>query len=78
MIYKALDHDGKILGVVLASSEGLAKAFWHGQDIIPSHIDELWDDALKNHPTGVIPIVNTFETQLYINGDYITGRAIGE
>lgn len=70
-IYVAREYNDTVLGVVLARDKLLAFVYWQGQDIHPHHVDELTEDNLSYHPTGVIPIVRTKEAVLYKNGDYI-------
>lgn len=70
-VYIAKDYNDEILGVVMAKIQPFAYIFWQGQDIYPHHVDEIKEDILDNHPTGVINIVSTKEVTIYENGDYI-------
>ena len=58
-IFRATDHKNQVLSVLLARSRPLADAYWQGAGITPHSVQEL--DLLQDHPTGVIPIVNTIE-----------------
>lgn len=69
-IFIAKTHDGKVQSVVLARSRELAVAYWHGQDTQPFSITERTDNDLIIHPTGVLPILNTKEKEIYLNGKF--------
>lgn len=58
-IYIAKDYDGFVESVVLARSYELAQAFWQGQKVYPHSVDIKNESDLKDHPTGVLPIVKT-------------------
>ena len=58
-IYIAKNYDGFVESVVLARSYELAQAFWQGQEIYPHSVDTRTEQDLKEHPTGVLPIVKT-------------------
>lgn len=65
MIVIAYNHNGKVVSIVNAKSEELAKAFWQGRGIIYNTINNLDDKktftSLDEHPTGVYPIFETIE-----------------
>jgi len=58
-IYIAKNYDGYVESVVLARSYELAQAFWQGLGIYPHSIDIRNEVDLKDHITGVMPIVKT-------------------
>ena len=58
-IFIAKDYDGFIESVVLARSYELANAYWQGLGIYPHSTDTRIEQDLKEHPTGVLPIVKT-------------------
>lgn len=58
-IFIANNHDGYIESVVLAKTYELAQAFWQGLGIYPHSIDVKREEDLKDHITGVLPIVKT-------------------
>ncbi len=61
-IYVAKNYDGYVVSVVLAKNYELANAFWQGQEIYPHSVDiRIEEKDLKDHPTGVLPIVRTRE-----------------
>ena len=63
-IFIARHYDGTPIDVVLTASKELANAYWQGKGIIPHSVDMRSDADLKDHPTGVLPIVSTREEQL--------------
>ena len=58
-IFIAKTYDGKVESVVLAKNYEVAQAYWQGKDIYPHSVNTFTEDNLKNHPAGVLPIVNT-------------------
>ena len=58
-VYAAKDFDGSTLSVVLARNNELAAAYWHGRGIIPHSVECREEEQLKDHPTGVISLVDT-------------------
>jgi hypothetical protein len=60
-IYIAKKYDGIVESVVLAKSYELANAYWQGMGILPHSIDTRNENDLKDHPTGVLPIVTAKE-----------------
>jgi len=58
-IFVAKNCDGFVESVVLARSYELAQAFWQGLGIYPHSVDTRIEQDLKEHPTGVLPIVKT-------------------
>jgi len=58
-IYIAKTYDGYVESVVLARGYELAQAFWQGLGIYPHSVDIRNESDLKDHPTGVLPIVKT-------------------
>ncbi len=58
-IFIAKTYDGKVESVVLAKSYELAQAYWQGKDIYAHSVDTFTEDDLKDHSTGVLPIVKT-------------------
>lgn len=75
-IYVAKDYSGKIESVVLARSRELAVAYWHGQDVYPHSTEELTDENLNGHPTGVLPVLKTKDKEFYHNGKFIKLKVI--
>lgn len=65
MVVIAYNHAGKVVSIVNAKSEELAKVFWHGQSLNYDHARSLDDSEtfmpLSEHPTGVYPILQTIE-----------------
>lgn len=60
-LFIAKNHEGKVIDVVLAKIIELANAYWHGKEIIPHTVNSKSDADLEGHPTGVLPIVSTYE-----------------
>ena len=58
-IFIAKNYDNKVESVVLARNYDLAQAYWQGKDIIAHSVTERDENDLKDHPTGVLPIVKT-------------------
>lgn len=58
-LFKAADYEGNTLSVVLARSRELAEAYWQGSDIYPHSVSKI--ELLPDHPTGVVPVVTTYE-----------------
>ena len=58
-VYVAYNYKGIPIDVVFAMNDQLATAYWHGKDVIPHNMRQLSDANLKDHPTGVLPIVTT-------------------
>lgn len=58
-IFIAKEYNGEIVDVILAKNTELAMAYWHGKNVFPHSTSELSELSLKDHPTGVIPIVTT-------------------
>lgn len=67
MIFIGLDYNNKIISIVNAKSKELAYAYWQGKDILPHSHKNLEEDyiSLKEHPTGVYPILETYEKDVY-------------
>jgi hypothetical protein len=66
MIFIAYDHDGFVIGIVNARNIELAAAYWHGADLIPHSIKTVEDVVnLRDHPTGVIPILKTKDVNVH-------------
>lgn len=63
-IFIAKTYEGKVESVVLAKNYELAQAYWQGQNVYAHSVTTFTEDNLKNHLTGVIPIVNTEAKQL--------------
>ena len=63
-IFVAKNYDGYVESVVLAKSYELAQAFWQGQGIFPHSVDIRNESDLKDHLTGVLPIVKTEKKQI--------------
>lgn len=63
-IFVAKNFDGFVESVVLARSYHLAHAFWQGLGIIPHSTETRTEEDLKDHPTGVLPIVKTEKKQI--------------
>lgn len=64
MIIIAYNHNGKIISIVNAKSKELALAYWQGtKGGIPHSTKILEEDfiPLSEHPTGVMPILDTIE-----------------
>ena len=55
-IYKAIDYDGKCIGMVMALDRSLADAYWIGQGTVPYSVKEVVAPP-DNHPYGVVPIL---------------------
>jgi len=53
-VFRAVDHNGKVLSLVLAHNIHLARAYWQGQGIVPHSDDEV--GMPDDHPTGVMPL----------------------
>lgn len=64
-IFVAKDYEGYTESVVLAENEKLAHAYWQGTDVTACSVDRFSEQALSNHPTGVLPIVKTKVKQVY-------------
>lgn len=64
-IYVAYNYDNYPINIVVSKSEELAKAYWHGKGILPNRSREITLEDLKNHPTGVLPIMSTDEKTGY-------------
>ncbi len=64
-VYVAKTHEGKVESVVLARSYELAQAYWQGRGICAHSVDTRVELDLKQHPTGVLPIVHTQEIDGY-------------
>ena len=75
-VYVSKDYEGKVESVVLAKSRELAVAYWQGQRIYSHSVEELTADDLKNHPTGVLPILKTKDKEFYHNGRFINLRVV--
>lgn len=58
-VYVAKDYEGRSVGIVVAKSEELAYAYWQGQAIYPHSVSSYTSKDLKEHPTGVIPLLKT-------------------
>lgn len=67
-IFIAKRGDGKIESIILSENLSLANAYWQGLGINVHSITEFTEDDLKDHPTGVIPILNPKEKKIYHNG----------
>jgi len=63
-VYVAKDYDGYPIDVVLTQSEQLAHAYWHGKGVVAHSVSILSDNDLADHPTGVLPILSTRETEI--------------
>ena len=63
-IYVAKTYDDKVESIVLADSYELAQAYWQGKDIIAHSVDTRTEKDLDEHPTGVLPILNTTRKRL--------------
>jgi len=75
-VFIAKDSNGKVENIVLAKSLELATAYWQGRDVWPISVIELSDDHLREHATGVLPVLNTRLSEIYLNGKVITYRAV--
>ena len=58
-IYIAKTYGGEVENVVLAKSYELAQAYWQGKKIFAHSVVVRTEEDLKDHITGVMPIVNT-------------------
>ena len=63
MICIARNYDGYIIDIVLARSLELANIYWQGKGVYPHRTDIREEYQLENHPTGVIPILSTYEQE---------------
>jgi len=55
----AKTYDDKVENIVFSKSRELAIAYWHGKGIYPHTIHIVSDENMKDHPTGVLPILST-------------------
>ena len=60
-IFVARTYNNLIESVVLARNYELAQAYWQGLGIIAHSVTEHNESDLKNHPTGVLPLVKTMK-----------------
>lgn len=58
-IFIGKNYDGYVESIVLAKSYELVQAFWQGQGQFPHSVYQLEEGQLKDHPTGVLPILKT-------------------
>jgi len=58
-IYIAKTYNGKVENVVLAKNYELAQAYWQGKKIFAHSVIIRTEEDLKDHITGVLPIVST-------------------
>jgi len=58
-IYVSKTYGGKVESVVLANSYELANAFWQGKGFQSHSTLTYTERDLDEHPTGVLPIVDT-------------------
>lgn len=63
-IYIAHDYDGTKVDIVLARSYELAQVYWQGKGVIAHSVTEFNEASLTDHPTGVLPILNTVKKSL--------------
>ena len=76
-IFVAHDYDGNIESVVIARNIELAHAYWQGTGNIPHSVRTIEEaEALANHPTGLIPIINTKQKEIYHEGQFKTFKVI--
>lgn len=57
MIFIGYDYDGYVISIVNAKSKDLAIAYWQGAGMYPNTIVEDDCNGLKDHPTGVYPLI---------------------
>ena len=63
-IFIAKTYEGFVESIVLAKSQQLANVYWQGQNIYPHSVTEKTEEDLRDHPTGVLPIVRTKKIRL--------------
>lgn len=64
----AKTYEGKVESIVLAKNYELAQAYWQGKKIYAHSVDIKSEEDLKEHITGVLPILNTKEIDGYETG----------
>lgn len=57
----------------MLKNKELANAFWQGRGIIPHSIKCLEEDyeKIEDHVTGVFPLFETKEKEIYVDGKFI-------
>lgn len=73
-IFIAKTYDGKVESVILAKTADLAQAYWQGKGMYPHTIDIRTEEDLKDHITGVLPIVHTRKIDGYEIGRYSNNK----
>ena len=63
-IYKAKNYNGKTLSIVLAKSLELAEVYWQGKDIVAHSVEIREGRDIKDHITGVMPLINMREVRI--------------
>lgn len=67
-IYIAKTYDEFVESIVLADSYELAQAYWQGKNVAAYTIDTRTEEDLTDHPTGVLPILNTTRKRIPSSG----------
>lgn len=73
--YIAKRYDGTTINIVMARTREMANIYWQGKGVTAHHIEERSESLLLDHPTGVMPILETRKESLSVFGgnrhDYI-------
>ncbi len=67
-IFIAKTYDNYVENIVLAKNIELAHAYWQGKKIGAHSVRELSEKDLIDHPTGVLPIIDTRMITAHISG----------
>lgn len=72
MIFIGFNYEGYPISIVNAKSEELANAFWQGREIYPHSIKCLESDYedINKHITGVFPLFEAKEKEIYVDGKH--------
>lgn len=60
-IYVSVNYNGYVEDIILAESKSLAIVYWQGKGIYPYTTRKYTEEDLKDHITGVIPILSTYQ-----------------
>lgn len=68
-IFVAKTYKGLTESIIMARNLELARVYWQGSGVIPHSIKEINEDDLRDHPTGVVPIVRTEKINASLFGE---------
>ncbi len=62
--YIAKTYNGTTINIVMSRTREDANIYWQGKGVHAHHVDERSEEQLADHPTGVMPILDTREVSL--------------